>query len=75
MLKVDNRGWILVNDRILNLALIEQIRLIENEKQNSKNKNYIIITFNSGENCFFYYEEERIALQEFNLIKKAMGFE
>ena len=39
MWNIENKGWILVNDRILNLALIEQIRLTENEKQNGKQKN------------------------------------
>jgi hypothetical protein len=68
MWKVDNKGWILVNNRILNLSLIERIQISDYTNR------VITIDFNSGSYQNFEYDTEEKAKKEFELIKKAMGF-
>lgn len=67
MYKVDNQGWILINNNILNLSLIECIELSEDKKT-------IYICFNSRDFKKYDYDNEEIAKFEFALIKREIGF-
>lgn len=73
MWNVDNKGWILVNNKILNLSLIERI-VLESNSREIVEKNCIMISFDSGEIEWFEYDSEEMAIKEFNIIKKSLGF-